>query len=84
MFAHSVKHTGKLPYKCTICEDEEGFKDAKDLRKHKIEAHPEQIPSGLDYACDICWNSFASPEILQEHVGKIHEKYKCTVSEVNI
>ncbi len=77
---HSAKHTGKLPFTCGFCQDEEGFKDEADLRKHKIEAHPEQIPSELSHVCEFCWNSFASPQILQEHVASAHEKYKCHVS----
>lgn len=85
--AHMVKHTGKLPYKCSDCKNsDEGFKDAKDLRRHKFLKHPEFIPSDRKYACDFCWNGFSTQEIMEEHKKKIHERYKCQVclSENNL
>lgn len=81
--AHMIKHTGKFPFTCSICKDIEGFRDAKDLRKHRLEVHPELVPNGNSNVCEFCWNSFNEFEALQDHIAKVHERYKCHVSLFN-
>jgi hypothetical protein len=76
---HMMKHTGKLPYKCINCVDDEGFKDSRDLRKHRIEAHPELLKD-KSLACELCWNTYPTKEILKDHITKAHERYKCHVT----
>lgn len=62
---HEQGHGDKYP--CPVCPT--GFKKPEGLRKHKIEAHRDEIPC---YKCKVCGLGFAHQNSVWRHNRKVH------------
>ncbi|KAJ1522825.1 hypothetical protein ONE63_001977 [Megalurothrips usitatus] len=74
-------HVGRLNHlnnvKCSDCHAH--FSNLKELRQHKIDAHPIKKRS---YICQICGALFQDPYSLSLHRQDIHHKGKCFMCTV--
>lgn len=67
---HQVTHSDRRPYVCDANDCRRGYKELRDLRRHKFNVHG--LPSGTMFECPACQKLFPDNTLYRKHM-RSHE-----------